>query len=268
MTSDTHTTPADLWFRLGTADAPEILDVRVPDDVAADPRSIPGARARSHHDVADWSRDWAGRAVVVSCQRGLKLSEGVAAWLRQRGARASVLADGHVGWVAAGLPLVPHDALPTRAGATVWVTRERPKIDRIACPWLLRRFVDRDATFLFVAPDQVAAVADRFGAIPFDIEGVRWSHRGPLCTFDTMVEAFGLATEPLSMLARIVRGADTGDFDLDARAAGLLAISLGLSRLHADDLAQLEAALPVYDALYRWCLEARDETHTWRTTGA
>ena len=145
------------------------------------------------------------------------------------------------------------------------MTRARPKVDRIACPWLIRRFVDPAAVFLFVAPSEVAAVAERFGATPFDIEGVFWSHRGETCTFDTMVEEFGLATEPLLRLATIVRGADTARPDLAPQAAGLLAVSLGLSRLHSDDLRQLEAGMGVYDALYLWCRDAVEEAHNWPT---
>lgn len=143
------------------------------------------------------------------------------------------------------------------------MTRARPKIDRIACPWLIRRFVDPQAVFLFVAPQEVVAVGERFNAVPFDIEGVFWSHRGELCTFDVMVEEFGLSTEPLLRLARIVRGADTARLDLEPQAAGLLAASLGLSRLFSDDLEQLEAGMTLYDAFYRWCRDATDETHNW-----
>jgi len=148
----------------------------------------------------------------------------------------------------------------------VWVTRGRPKVDRIACPWLIRRFVDPNAIFLFVTPSEVQAVADRLGAAPLDIEGegVVWSHRGELCTFDVMVEAFGLGgLDPLARLAPIVRGADTGRPDLVPEAAGLLAASLGLSRMYADDLEQLEAGMLLYDAFYRWCRDATDETHNW-----
>ena len=123
----------------------------------------------------------------------------------------------------------------------MWVTRSRSKIDRIACPWLIRRFVDPHAVFLFVAPPEVVGVAKRFGGVPFDIENVFWSHRGDTCTFDTMVEEFGLGTPPLLHLATIVRGADTARPDLAPEAPGLLAASLGLSRMYADDLQQLEA---------------------------
>src|SRR6185503_17568876 len=131
------------------------------------------------------------------------------------------------------------------------------------CPWLIRRFVDPDAVFLFVAPAEVGAVAERFAATPFDIEGVFWSHRGETCTFDTMVNEFGLATDSLLRLATIVRGADTARLDLAPQAAGLLAVSLGFSRLYPDDLAQLDAAMSTYDALYLWCRDAVEEGHNW-----
>ena len=156
-------------------------------------------------------------------------------------------------------------ALPKRdpQGRTLWVTRARPKIDRIACPWLIRRFVDRNAIFLFVAQSEVMNVADRFGATPFDIEGAFWSHRGETCTFDTMLAEFGLRHEALDRLALIVRGADTDRLDIAPQAAGLLAASLGFSRMYKDDVAQLEASLPLYDAFYRWCRDAVGEAHNW-----
>ena len=160
---------------------------------------------------------------------------------------------------------MPAHRLPPRdpLGRTVWVTRARPKIDRIACPWLIRRFVDPQALFLFVPASEVPAVAERFSATPFDVEDVFWSHRGELCTFDVMVEEFGLATEPLSRLATIVRGADTARPDLAPEVAGLLAASLGLSRMFNDDLAQLDAGMTLYDAFYRWCRDATGEVHDW-----
>ena len=178
---------------------------------------------------------------MVVCQKGLKLSEGVAAWLRHSGVPADSLDGGALGWAEAGLPMVPGAKLPLRdaRGRTVWVTRSRPKIDRIACPWLIRRFVDPNAVFLFVSPSEVTGVAERFGATPFDIEGegIFWSHRGELCTFDVMVEEFGLGPSLSQRLAAIVRGADTARPDLAPEAPGLLAASLGLSRMYADDLA-------------------------------
>ena len=258
-------TVAQLSRLLGLPDSPCVIDVRIPEDKAADQRCIPTATWRNWREVAAWGAGFRGRRVVVSCQRGLKLSQGVAAWLRHMGIEAESLEGGHEAWVAAKALLVVPAHLPPRdaEGRTLWVTRHRPKVDRIACPWLIRRFVDPAAVFLFVSPGEVADVADRFGATPFDIEGVFWSHRGALCTFDVMLAEFGLHTEALGKLAAIVRGADTADLALAPESAGLLAASLGLSRMYRDDLAQLEAGLALYDAFYRWCRDATTEAHNW-----
>ena len=146
---------------------------------------------------------------------------------------------------------------------TVWVTRHRPKIDRIACPWLIRRFIDADAQFLFVSPSAVNAVAEKFNGVAFDIEDVFWTHRGDQCTFDTMINEFGLQTKALENLATIIRGADTNRHELAPESAGLLAASLGLSRMYSDDLEQLEAGMLLFDAFYRWSRDALDEGHDW-----
>jgi rhodanese-related sulfurtransferase len=254
---------------LGRPDAPVLIDVCTEEDFAANPRLIPGAVRRPWADVPAWGPSFvaAGRPAVVICKKGLKLSQGVAAWLRHEGVEADSLDGGVVAWAAAKLPMVPADKLPRRdaQGRTVWVTRSRPKVDRIACPWLIRRFVDPHAVFLFVPPSDALDVADRFCATPFDIDHptVHWSHRGERCTFDVMIEEFGLETEALKRLAMIVRGADTGRPDLTPESPGLLAASLGLSRMYADDLAQLEAGLGIYDAFYRWCRDAVGEGHDW-----
>lgn len=250
---------------IGTPNAPLLVDVRVDEHFDADPRFIPGSFRRTHKTSSEWAQHYRGRDVVVICQQGLKLSEGAAAWLRQSGASAEVLEGGYVAWRDAKLPLVPQAKLPKpdAQGRTIWVTRSRPKIDRIACPWLIRRMIDPQAVFLFVAPSEVLAVAERFEATPFDIENVPWSHRGERCTFDVMIEEFGLASESLNRLAAIVRAADTNRLDLAPEAPGLLALSLGLSRMYADDLAQLDAGMLLYDAFYRWCRDATGETHNW-----
>ena len=256
---------AQLSRLIGTPDSPVILDVRIDQDVAADPRIMPGSVRRDFRKIRDWAGDFAGRSVVVTCQRGQKLSQGVAAWLRNADARAENLEGGHEAWITAKGLLVSPDHVPPRdaQGRTLWVTRARPKIDRIACPWLIRRFVDRSAVFLFVTPSEVADVADRFGATPFDIENTFWSHRGERCTFDIMLEEFGLTSDALSRLATIVRAADTDRLDIAPQAAGLLAASLGLSRMYRNDLAQLEASMGLYDAFYRWSRDAVGETHNW-----
>jgi len=250
---------------IGTVHAPTLIDVRIDEDFAADPSLIPGARRRSHRDVQDWAPGLAGQSVVVICHKGEKLSEGTAAWLRHNSIAAESLEGGQVAWRQAELPTVPADRIPKRdgRGRTVWVTRSRPKIDRIACPWLIRRFVDASAVFLFVAPAEVAAVAERFDATPFDVENVFWSHRAELCTFDVMVQEFGLTTPALQRLATMVRAADTARLDLSREAAGLLAASLGLSRMYDDDIEQLSAGMLLYDAFYRWCRDAAKETHNW-----
>ena len=144
-----------------------------------------------------------------------------------------------------------------------WITRARPKIDRIACPWLIQRFIDRDAEFLFVPPEEVLPRAAALGAIPYDVEGVELSHEGPQCSFDALLLKYGLDDPALHVLAPIIRGADTAHFELAPEAAGLLAISLGLSRNYSDDLEQLAHGLVIYDALYAWARYAREERHTW-----
>lgn len=256
---------------IGTPRCPTLLDVRAEAVRAADPRLVPAARALGEAEIAPdalarLTADLTGPVVVI-CAEGHRRSQGVAALLRNAGVPAEYLEGGQAAWVAAGFPLVDPGKITARdaEGRTVWVTRSRPKIDRIACPWLIRRFVDPRAIFLYVAPAEVVGVAELFGAMPYDIEEVFWSHRGELCTFDTMLAEFGLAVPALDRLASIVRGADTARLDLAPEAAGLLAASLGLSRMYVDDLEQLEAGMALYDAIYRWARDATGETHNWPT---
>ena len=267
MSSNIQITAAQLSRLVGLPDAPTIVDVRIPDDIALDTRILPGADHRSHKNVTEWAATYAGQRVVVVCQRGQKLSEGVAAWLRHEGVEAENLAGGFEAWRDAGGPLASTAKLPPRdsQGRTLWVTRSRPKVDRIACPWLIRRFVDPRAVILYVATAEVAGVAQFCGGMPFDVEDTFWSHRGELCTFDVMLMEFGLSTPALDRLSAIVRGADTARPELAPEAPGLLAASLGLSRMYSDDLEQLDAGMALYDAFYRWCRDATDETHNWPT---
>ncbi|WP_094462468.1 chromate resistance protein ChrB domain-containing protein [Pannonibacter phragmitetus] len=266
MPSTTTISPEKLARLIGTPKCPMLIDVRTDADFQSDPRLVPSARRRNADRLADWIGSVPAPAIVY-CQQGHRLSEGVAALLRAHGIAAEILEGGFEAWRDARQPLVRLDKgpMPNIDGKTVWVTRARPKVDRIACPWLIRRFVDPDALILFVTPAEVAAVAERFGGAPFDIDDVFWSHRGDLCTFDVMIEEFGLATTPLLRLAAIVRGADTARPDLAPEASGLLAASLGLSRMYADDLKQLDAGMLLYDAFYRWCRDATGETHNWPT---
>ncbi len=263
--------PEQLWRRIGTSGAPLIVDVRKADALAATGKQLPGAILRDPHDAASWNFD-PGTGIVVACAHGHERSQMAAAQLRARGFAACILGGGFDAWRAAGLPLVDADALRTFAAASpsLWVTRRRPKIDRIACPWLIRRFIDPQARFLFVDPPQVAAVAQETGAIAFDIEGVALSHEGERCSFDTMLTVFGLESEPsLARLALIVRGADTARPDLAPEAAGLHAVSLGLSELAGDDdHGLLQHGFAIYDALFAWLRFASSERHNWPAKAA
>jgi rhodanese-related sulfurtransferase len=259
--------PSDLWNLIGTSQAPQILDVRRRDAYDASPGVLPTA---SWQDAkhADWigSIDRA-RPVVLACKAAHEMSQMAAAELRALGYHAAVLSGGYAGWSEAGLPLADKAALDRFAPRrpSLWVTRRRPKIDRVACPWLIRRFLDADARILFVDPPEVPAVARETGAIPFDIEGVEISHEGPRCSFDTMLKLFGLEGEPsLARLALIVRGADTARPDLAPEAAGLHAVSLGLSALAGDDdHGLLQRGFMVYDGLFAYIRFAAQERHNW-----
>lgn len=265
MASPIQITVKQLARLIGTPAAPALIDVRIDDDFNDDPQLIPGAFRHPFKEVSSLSDRLKGQRAVVYCQKGLKLSEGAAAVLRSTGVHAEVLEGGQFGWRDASQMMLESASLPTsnENGQTVWVTRLRPKIDRIACPWLIRRFVDPNAQFLFVAASEVEAVAEKFGGTAFDIENVFFSHRDELCTFDTMLAEFGLSNDALQRVATVVRGADTNKLELSSQSAGLLAVSLGLSRMYADDLEQLDAGMLIYDALYRWARDATDEGHDW-----
>jgi hypothetical protein len=146
---------------------------------------------------------------------------------------------------------------------TVWITRERPKIDRIACPWLIRRFIDPHAKIVYVPTGAVLHTAARTGAVAFDIPGAPLTHAGDKCSFDAFIEQFGLTDEPLLAIAAIVRGADTDRHELAPEAAGLHALSLGMAAIFGDDQELLRNGLLIYDALYAWASRARGERHSW-----
>jgi rhodanese-related sulfurtransferase len=262
------TSIASLAGLLGGPSWPQLVDLRLDDDYEAGPQDLPGSIHRHEGDFVDWSAALdPERPVVASCQRGLKVSQAAAARLRAAGRKASILEGGILAWREAGLPLIDRRGLQDvgwREGIP-WVTRRRPKIDRAACPWLIRRFIDPLGQFLYVEPDQVEAVAARIGGIPYDIPGVAVSHVGEDCSFDTLLKIAGLAGwPPLDRLAAIVRGADNARLDLAPEAAGLLAASLGLSDLAGDDdHGMIARAFVVYDGLYAWAARASGETHNW-----
>ena len=265
--------PQDLWNAMATRDAPQLVDVRRRDAFEASPQLLPGALWRDAGQTQTWSVE-PGRArpIVIACKAGHEMSQAAVAQLRADGFDARVLEGGYEAWANAGLPFVAKAELdrltPKRPG--LWVTRRRPKIDRIACPWLIRRFLDPQARILYVDPDVVVNVARESGAVPFDIKDVELSHDGGRCIFDTMLKLFALEGEPsLARLALIVRGADTARPDLAPEAAGLHAVSLGLSVLAGDDdHGLLERGFMVYDALFAWLRFAPEERHNWPAKAA
>lgn len=265
--------PKDLWNTIATQDALQIVDVRRHERYEESPHLLPGAIWRDAAKATEWATQLdAARPIVVACKAGHEMSQSAAAQLRASGIDARVLEGGYEGWAKSSLAFVAKPELDRIAPRrpSIWVTRRQPKIDRIACPWLVRRFLDPQARILFVDPDQVTNVARETGGIPFDIKDVELSHVGERCSFDTMLGLFGLEGEPsLARLALIVRGADTARHDIAPEAGGLHAISLGLSALAGDnDHGLLERGFIVYDALFTWLRFAAEERHNWPAKAA
>ena len=280
-------TPGQLAARMGRASAPLILDVRSEEKFLQSRHLLAGARRCKPQDIAAFAAAQPRQEVVVYCVFGHQVSGDVVNALRAAGWDARRLAGGIEGgedavdspeqiatWRAQLLPTmlkrldwgVPGERPPR------WVTRERPEIDRIACPWLIRRFIDRRSEFFYVPAAQVFEEAARLEAVVYDIPGAPVSHQDEWCSFDALLAGFGLKDAALDQLARIVRGADTNRLEQAPESAGLLALSLGLSHLYSDDHAMLAAAMPLYDALYAHCQSrvraaqagTPPETHSWQ----
>jgi rhodanese-related sulfurtransferase len=278
--------PAELASMLGRPDAPLLLDVRRTARFDASDLLLATAQRCAPEDVPGFAQAQPPRAVVVYCVYGHEVGRDAALALRQAGWNAHFLAGGIEGgetgvdapqaiaqWRRSLLPVLRKrpDLGVTGERPSRWITRARPKIDRIACPWLIRRFIDARAELFYVPTAQVLAEAARLGAVAYDIAGGAVTHDGQRCSFDALLAKFALHDAALDRLARIVRGADTDRLELAPESAGLLAMSLGLSGLQPDDHAMLDAAMPLYDALYAWCRSAATavwqgtpvETHNW-----
>jgi rhodanese-related sulfurtransferase len=254
-------TASSLRSAVQSAAPPLVIDVRKAERFREAPDLVRGALRRDPLRVADWAKTLPPAAsVVVYCVHGHEVSQNAARFLSSAGISARFLEGGIEHWREEGGALAskPKDA------STRWVTRERPKIDRIACPWLVARFVDPEAEFLYVPTPEVRRVAKDKEAVPYDVPDVEFTHEGDLCSFDAFISYYRLHDPALDELAVIVRGADTGRLDLAPQAAGLAALSLGLSRNFADDHAMLKHGMVMYDALYRWCKEGKQEVHTWK----
>jgi rhodanese-related sulfurtransferase len=258
MTIDAAISTLELKQRVAAFPPPAVLDVRRQPAFDAHPELIPGAVRHTPESIADWAgtlEPW--RPVIPYCAHGHEVSQGVATALRERGFDARFLAGGIDAWQAGG-----HATCAWRA-PTRWVTRERPKIDRIACPWLIRRFIDASAEFFYVPNAEVGAFAAANAATAYDIPDVTYAHVDPECSFDAFVRLHDLEHPALDRLASIVRGADTAALDLAREAPGLLAASRGLSAMFADDHEMLKWGMLVYDALYEWCRETQPDDSRW-----
>ena len=256
-----HSISSDqLYARLGTALAPVVVDVRKANDFEADDRVIASAIRRDPERDPHWFKGLpADRTIVAYCVHGWNVGQEAAAALRSAGLQGVYLDGGIADWKEKHLPT--RRRLP--ASTEAWVTREHPKIDRIACPWLISRFIDPKAEFLYVPASEVFAIASKTGAIAYDIEGAEFAHEGERCSFDTILRIFGVEDSALDRLALIVRGADTSRHDLAPQCGGLFAISLGLSANFPDDHEMLARGMVIYDALYTWCRSLQSETHNW-----
>jgi rhodanese-related sulfurtransferase len=253
---------ASLRQSLGSSEPPLVIDVRKRERFLETREMIRGALRRDPLAARDWAKTLpAAASVVVYCVHGHEVSQNACLALREHGIEAHHLDGGIERWKSDRGRLAAKPA----GAVTRWVTRERPRIDRIACPWLVARFIDADAEFLYVPSADVLRVARDLQAVPYDVPDVEFSHVGERCSFDAFLARFRLRDPALDELARIVRGADTGRLDLAPQAAGLLAISLGLSRLFADDHEMLRHGMATYDALYRWCREGKEEAHSWNS---
>ena len=252
---DASISAATLKQSIRSSEPPLVIDVRRNERFKESPYLLKGALRRDPERVLEWKKSLPRAAsVVVYCVHGHEVSQGVAKALQAR-----YLEGGLEHWKEHGGEL----AAKPKGASTRWVTRERPKIDRIACPWLVRRFVDPEAEFLYVPTPQVRKIAQEKEAVPYDIPDVEFSHDGELCSFDAFLKKFHLKDPALEELALIVRGADTNRLELAPQAPGLAALSLGLSINFKNDHEMLEHGMVMYDALYAWCKEGKDEVHTW-----
>ena len=255
-----------LYSTLGSDRAPLVLDVRRQPAFEKDDRVIPAALRPDGEPAAYLAGRPAGRPIVVYCVKGHEVSQEAAARLRAAGFDARYLEGGIEAWKAAGLATVRRRSEWRVPGGSRWITRSRPKIDRIACPWLIRRFIDPLAQFDYVPASQVLDEAAARHAVPYDVAGATVTHRGERCSFDALLENFALADPTLDRLAAIVRGADTDRLDLAPESATLLATSLDLSKRYADDHEMLAHAMPVYDGLHAWCrgeVEGGEGRRSW-----
>ncbi len=264
--TETMITAEELASIQGTPSSPWIVDVRTQDDFRAASRWIAGARHCDVEALKVRGRLDLPTGVVLYCGDGSK-SRRAAAALSDWNGEVRYLERGIVGSESPPIVMVRRrsDLGVDGEHGSRWITREHPKIDRVACPWLIRRFIDPDAEFHYVPTSEVFRAAAELKATIYDLPDAPITHEWERCSFDSLLRAFDLNSPPLDRMATVVRAADTGRPSLAPEAKGLLALSQGLSRLHRmDDHAMLAAAMPIYDALYAWACDRKTEPHTWR----
>ena len=251
--------PQDLYASIGTAAAPIVIDVRTDTVLARAEKLVPSAIRRSPDQIAQWCNELPrGRPVVVYCTHGREVSQDAVATLRAAGLPAVYLAGGIEEWL--------DRRLPTRrnlGASSAWVSRERPEVDRIACPWLISRFVDPHAEFIHVATSEGIPVAKKTGRTPDDVGGAELTHEGERCTFDSILRIYEIRDPALDRFAAIIRGADTSHHELTPQCGGLSAVLLGLSANFPNDDDMLAQGMTIYDALYTWCRSLQEERHDW-----
>ncbi len=254
----------ELFSLFYTEKTPILIDVRRLAAFQTAERIIPTAYWRDHLTADDWAKEISReKEVIIYCAHGEQVSQSAVALLKNKGIHARYLAGGIDAWESAGGTTLAK-AQMIEYQDKYWVTRENPTIDRIVCPWLIRRFIDSAAMFQYVDEQWVKQISTETGAIIFDINApnVDFSHDGEFCSFDAFIQYFNIRDAALNKMAKIVRGADTNRLDLAPEAAGLLAFSLGLSAIYQDDLEMLEKGMLIYDALYSFCRNAIDKSNS------
>jgi len=257
--------PVELFSIMHTDKSPIIIDTCRPAAFPKVPRLIASAFWIDSSNIRDWAVTISNdQPIIVNCVHGQNVSQLVASTLRSMGKNTRYVLGGVHGWEEAGGSTISRTKATQYQGKP-WVTRDNPKIDRIACPWLIRRFIDPKAVFHFVETEWVQDIADEMGGMAFDIDSLNssFTHKGDRCSFDAFIDTFDIRDPALEQMATIIRGADTAKFDSAPQSAGLMAMSLGLSAIYSDDLEMLEKGMVIYDALYAWCRSASDETHDW-----
>lgn len=253
--------PKELNKLIGTSDVSAIVDICVETDFADDPYLIPGSWRHPFNDVDGLAKKLHGKCAIIVCQKGKKLSQGVAALLTARGVNARFLAGGMHAWRdAAETMRIPFKALPRHS---LWVTHDGPGVDAIACAWLIRRFVDHKAEFIFVAPEVCQDVADKFHAASIDISDTHTFDISAESGFDRMLGVFGLSSNALNRMAQVVRGTVSKHEPQHSVADGLLALSVGVSHQYQDDQMRLSVGLVLFDALYAWARDGYEKGRDW-----